>query len=353
MHRTFGVFFVIILLASAGAAVPPRQQQTPPPPATAPLPAGQDQSGTVVRKTVSEVDVFLAVVNHKQKFVIDLDRADFRILEDNRPQEIKFFSRQTDLPLRVGLLLDTSNSIRPRLQFEQDAAIDFLYNVLRPEKDLAFVMTFDSQPQVVQSYTNDVEKLHKVISAQRAGGGTALYDAMVEASELLSTAPAPKTGSPEVRRVLVVISDGEDNLSSHSREDANDSVERAGVVYAISTSIQWVISEDAKDSGQLMDRKWAKTDGDKVLEQFADETGGRAFFPYHVDDVAQSFMNIGTELRNQYLLAYSPANASADGKFRKIKIEVVGHKELEVRTRKGYYAVPANVTAQPANSSGN
>jgi VWFA-related protein len=176
---------------------------------------------------------------------------------------------------------------------------------------------------------------------------------MVEASELLSTAPAPKTGSPEVRRVLVVISDGEDNLSSHSREDANDSVERAGVVYAISTSIQWVISEDAKDSGQLMDRKWAKTDGDKVLEQFADETGGRAFFPYHVDDVAQSFMNIGTELRNQYLLAYSPANASADGKFRKIKIEVVGHKELEVRTRKGYYAVPANVTAQPANSSGN
>lgn len=304
---------------------------------------------------VSEVDMVLAVVNRRQKFVTDLEKTDFRVLEDNKPQDIKFFSSQTDLPLRVALLLDTSNSIRPRIQFEQDAAIGFIYNSIRPAKDLAFIMTFDSQPQVVQPYSNDLEKLHNVISAQRAGGGTAFYDAIYNASEMLANAPAPKAGSQEVRRVLVVISDGDDNLSSHTRAEAIDAAQRADVhIYGISTSTQWVVPEDVKDAGQLMDRKWAKTEGDKVLEQFTDATGGRAFFPYHVDDVAQDFMDIGTELRNQYLLGYIPANPVADGKFRKIKIEVVGHKELEIRTRKGYFALPASGNSQPAaNPSGN
>jgi Ca-activated chloride channel family protein len=360
MRRPFGVFIALILLASAGVAVPQQpsqqgqqgQQQTPPP-VTEPPAAAQKQGDNVQRVQVSEVDMVLAVVNHKKKFVTDLEKTDFRILEDNRPQEIKFFSRQTDLPLRVALLLDTSNSIRPRLQFEQDAAIDFLYNVVRPNRDLAFLMTFDSQPQVVQPYSNDLEKLHTVISAQRAGGGTALYDAMVSASELLTNAPLPATGSPEVRRVLVVISDGDDNLSSHSRADAIEAAQRAGVVvYAISTSTQWIVPEDTKDAGQLIDRKWAKTDADKILEQFAFETGGFAFFPYHVDDVAQSFMDIGTELRNQYLLGYVPVNTAADGRFRKIKIEIVGHKELDVRTRKGYFAVPVPTNTRPATNPG-
>lgn len=351
MRRTVGIFIVMILLASAGAAVPPRQQaqqqQQTPPPATQTPATGQAQTNGVQRMVVSEVDMVLAVVNHRQKFVTDLAKTDFRVLEDNKQQEIKFFSSQTDLPLRVALLLDTSNSIRPRMQFEQDAAIDFLYNSIRPAKDMAFIMTFDSQPQVVQPYSNDLEKLHKVISAQRAGGGTAFYDAIVSASELLANAPPPATGAPAVRRVLVVITDGEDNLSSHTRAEAIDAAQRADVhVYAISTSTQWVVPEEAKGAGQLIDRKWAKTDGDKILEQFTDGTGGRAFFPYHVDDVAQSFMDIGTELRNQYLLGYIPSNSAADGKFRKIKIEVVGHKELEIRTRKGYYAIPSPTNTQ-------
>lgn len=299
--------------------------------------------------------MILAVVNHRQKYVTDLDRADFRVFEDNQQQEVRFFSRQTDLPLRVALLLDTSNSIRPRLQFEQDAAIDFIYNVLRPDRDQAFLMIFDMEPEVVQGYTNDLEALRNTISAQKAGGATSLYDAMVKASRMLADAPLPKNGPPEVRRVIVVISDGEDNQSSQTRKDAIDAAQRSGVVvYPISTSTEWVSPEESTDPNKRFDRKFAKTDGDKVLEAFASDTGGRAFFPYHVDDVAQSFLDIGTELRSQYLVGYVPINGALDGKFHKIRIEIVGHKELEVRARKGYYAVPPIViTRITGGSSGN
>jgi Ca-activated chloride channel family protein len=350
MRRAFGVLLSVVALASAGAAFTPQQQTQqppPPPPATGQIPP------TVVR--VSEVDMILAVVNHRQRFITDLERTDFRVFEDNKEQEVRFFARQTDLPLRVALLLDTSNSIRPRLQFEQDAAIDFIYNVLRPDRDLAFLMTFDSEPEIVQGYTNDLEVLRNTISAQKAGGGTALYDAMVKASQMLVDAPPPKKGPQEVRRVIVVISDGEDNLSSRTRADAIESASRSGVlIYPISTSTEWIVPEDSTDQNRRYDRKFAKTEGDKVLDLFASDTGGRAFFPYHVDDVAQSFLDISTELRSQYIVGYVPVNGALDGKFHKIKIEILGHKELEVRARKGYYAVPPIViTRITGGSSGN
>ncbi len=355
MRRTVGVIFLVMLSGAAGAVLisqqASQQQQGQQPPATAATPPAQQVPPIVQR--VSEVDLMLAVVNHRQKFVTDLDQNDFRILEDNQQQEIKFFSRQTDLPLRVGLLLDTSNSIRPRLQFEQDAADDFLYDVLRPSKDMAFLMTFDSEPAVVQNFTSDLDTLRNSINKQHAGGGTALYDAMVKASQMLAQAPLPKGVTTGVRRILVVISDGDDNLSSHLKSEAIDAAQRSGVViYPISTSTEWIIPEESKDIKKQFDRKFAKTDGDKILQSFADETGGRAFFPYHVDDVAQSFMDIVTELRSQYLLGYSPSNGTADGKFRKIKIDIMGHKDLEVRTRKGYYAIPNVATTQaPVNPS--
>lgn len=354
MRRSSGILIVIILMASASASLfshprqqPPAQQSTP-----SPLTGGQQTS---IVTQVKEVDMIAAVVNRRQKFITDLVQSDFRVLEDNKPQEIKFFSRQTDLPLRVALLLDTSNSIRPRLQFEKDAATDFLYNVLRPARDMALLMTFDSEPQVVLDYTNDLEKLRNTVNHENAGGGTALYDAMVKASQLLANAPANKSGAPEMRRVLVVISDGEDNLSSHTRADAIDAAERAGVVvYAVSTSTEWVTPEESNDPTKKFDRKWGKTEGDQILDKFALETGGRAFFPYHVDDVSQSFLDIVTELRSQYLVGYVPANGVIDGKFRKIRIDIVGHKDLEVRTRKGYYAVaPPAGGSPPAGSPNN
>jgi Ca-activated chloride channel family protein len=337
MRCAIGVMLFVVGLASAGTAFPPRQQaQQPPPP-----PPANGQTAPQIVQRVSEVDIILAALNHRQRFVTDLDRADFRAFDDNVQQEIKFFARQTDLPLRVALLLDTSNSIRPRLQFERDAAIDFVYDVLRPDRDQAFLMTFDSEPEVVQGYTNDLEVLKNKISAQKAGGGTALYDAMVKASQMLVDAPLPKNGTQEFRRVIVVISDGEDNLSSHTRADAIDTAQRSGVViYPISTSTEWIVPEESTDQNKRYDRKFAKTEGDKVLDLFASDTGGRAFFPYRVDDVAQSFLDIGTELRSQYIIGYTPVNGALDGKFHKVKIEIIGHKELEVRARKGYFAVP-------------
>lgn len=297
--------------------------------------------------------MLFAVVNRRQKFITDLQKENFKVLEDSEPQKITNFSRQTDLPLRVGLLLDTSNSIRDRLKFEQEAAIDFLFNVVRRKKDQAFLMTFDSEPSIVQDFTDDVGQLRDAILRQRAGGGTALYDAVYMACQQLLTNPPRSPGaSVEVRRILVVISDGSDTQSTRARGEALEMAQGAGVaIYAISTSTQWVSATEERDRVKRLDRKYHKNEDDKVLEEFAQETGGRAFFPYHVDDLAQSFLDVGDELRSQYSLAYVPSNRVADGKFRKIRIEV-DRKGLIVRARKGYYAPRASAeTAKPAAGS--
>jgi VWFA-related protein len=282
------------------------------------------------------VDVLFSVLTKQNKIVANLNSENFRVFDDDAPQEIRFFNRQTNMPLRVGLLLDTSNSIRDRLKFEQQAAIDFLYNVIRRDKDKAFLMTIDDEPEMVQGFTDDLDKLRDIILKQRAGGGTAHYDAVyIGCEELLKLPPAIGTDT-DLRRVMVVISDGDDNLSRHSRGEALDIAERAGIViYTISTSTNWILP-DQEAHGDLSNRKYLKDEGDKVLQQFSDESGGRAFFPYRVDDLAQAFAYIGDELRLQYSLAYVPTR-NADGKFHKIRIEVNG-KGLQVRARRGYYA---------------
>jgi len=265
--------------------------------------------------------------------VTDLEQSDFKILEDNTAQDIRFFGRETDLPLRIAVLLDTSNSIRPRLPFEQDAAIDFLNGVIRRNKDMAFLMTFDNEPEIIQDYTGDLAMLTSAIRKQRAGGGTALNDAIYRASEKLMSPPLPKGPNPEIRRVLVVISDGEDTLSDHALSDAVESAIRAeAVIYAISTNTDWLSISGDKP------HKMHVEGGDKVLQEFADQSGGRVFFPYKVEDLAQSFVDIGAELRSQYFIAYSPKNPTADGKYRKIEVQA-DRKGLAVRTRKGYYSV--------------
>jgi VWFA-related protein len=340
----------LLLAALALPEMPvPAQQAPAAPPAQASSP--QRQEPPAIRREVRLVDIVFTVVNRRQKFITDLAKENFSVFEDGQPQEIRFFSRQTDLPLRVGMLLDTSNSIRDRLKFEQEAAIDFLFNVIRRKKDQAFLMIFDNEPSIIQDYTEDPGLLRDAILRQRAGGGTALYDAIYAACEQrLSNSPLPSGDNPEVRRVLVVISDGDDNLSTHSRGDAIQMAQRAGIViYAISTSTQWVTAEEQTDAAKRSNRKYHKDAGDKVLEQLAEQTGGRAFFPYRVDDLAQSFQDIGEELRSQYSLAYVPANKNADGKFRTIRIEV-DRKGLIVRARKGYYAPRATAEAVKPSS---
>jgi Ca-activated chloride channel family protein len=330
-------FLIGLAVFLVSAAVVWSQQAAP---SQQPPPEQTGRQGAIIRN-VNLVDVLFSVVNKRGKLVTDLQKGDFKVFDDGAQQEIVSFSQPTDLPLRIGMLLDTSNSIRDRLKFEQDAAIEFVFSALRRERDQAFLMTFDDGSQIIQSFTGDHETLRDTILKQRAGGGTALYDAVYTASDfLMNKSPLPEGANPDVRRVLVVISDGDDNSSNRSRGAAVEMAQRAGVIiYTISSSTQWVDVSQDFDSSKGVNRKYAKTEGDHVLEQMADETGGRAFFPYRVDDLGQAFMDIGDELRHQYALAYSPAGRVADGKFHKIQIEV-DQKNLAVRSRKGYYSIP-------------
>jgi len=343
---TLAILAAAILCSANLQAQQPQQPSPPPaPPVEPPYTSGQS-----IRQNVNLVDVLFTVLNRQNKIVADLNSENFRVFDDDAPQQIRFFNRQTDMPLRVGFLLDTSNSIRDRLKFEQEAAIDFLYNVIRREKDQAFLMTVDDEPELVQGFTGDLDVLREVILKQRAGGGTALYDAVYQACQQLLKLP-PSVGDPDkdLRRVLVVISDGDDNLSRHSRGQALEIAQRAGIViYSISTSTNWILPDQEAARGDLSNRKYMKDEGDKVLQQFSDESGGRAFFPYRVDDLAQSFAYIGTELRSQYSLAYVPVRP-ADGKFHRIRIEV-NAKGLQVRARRGYFALPPERSASSAST---
>jgi VWFA-related protein len=324
-----------ILLFVSGAI---RAQQPPPPPPDSTAP----QNSNVTRVSVNLVDVLFTVLNRRNKLVPELDKPDFQIFDDNVLQQIRYFSKQTDLPLRIGMLLDTSNSIRDRLRFEQDASVSFLYSVLRRNKDEAFVMTFDDEPQVLQGFTGDTGKLRDQIVQTRAGGGTAIYDAIYTACKNeLSHPPRPPGDQPDVvRRVMILISDGDDNLSLHTRSEAIQMAQITDVViYTISTNTQW-ISTTQKDEATGGSLKYHLTDTDKILQSLADETGGRAFFPYRVDDLDQSFQDIGDELRNQYSVAYAPTNSVLDGRYHKIRIEVPEHKGYQVRARQGYFARP-------------
>jgi Ca-activated chloride channel family protein len=329
------------------------QEPAPAQPAAKQEPA--QKSNETIKTVVNLVDVLFTVLNRRNKLVPELEKTDFKIWDDKFPQEIRYFSKQTDLPLRIGMLLDTSNSIRDRIKFEQDASTNFLFSVLRHNKDEAFVMTFDDEPQIVQGFTGDAGALRDEITKTRAGGGTAIYDAIYEACvKELSHPPRPPGDQPDVvRRVMILISDGEDNLSTHTRGDAIEMAQRTSVViYTISTSTEWV-SLSQTDPSKMGDRKYHLTDGDKILEELAEETGGRAFFPYHVDDLDQSFQDIGDELRNQYSIAYLPTNYVLDGRYHKIRIEVPEHKGYQVRARRGYFArANANVPVAPNSPGG-
>jgi Ca-activated chloride channel family protein len=364
------VFLVAILLT---VAVSDRAQQAPAkpaapaqsaPPPQAPPPAApqQGQQGEKaatpqtphIVQVVNLVDVLFTVLNRRNKLVPDLQKEDFQVYDEKFPQDIRYFSRQTDLPLRIGMLVDTSNSIRDRIKFEQDASINFLFSVLRRGRDEAFVMTFDDEPQVVQAFTSDAGLLRDQIMQTRAGGGTAIYDAIYEACQSqLSHPPRPPGDQPDVvRRVMILISDGDDNLSTHTRGEAIEMAQRTSVViYTISTSTQW-IQLSQTDPDKLASRKTHLTEGDKILQDLADETGGRAFFPYHVDDLDQSFQDIGDELRNQYSIAYMPTNYVLDGRYHRIRIEVPDHKGYQVNARRGYFARANREGAAPSTPSG-
>jgi VWFA-related protein len=284
-------------------------------------PENGDEGGIRIPVAVNEVNVVFTVTDKHNHYVKDLGKSDFKVIDDKRAvDDIRSFRRETDLPLQVGILIDSSASIRGRFKFEQESAIEFLNQTLRARYDEAFVLGFDSSLEITQDFTDSTELLSKGIRALRPGNGTRMYDALFYAcrDKIMKT---PQTGS--VRRAIILVSDGDDNESHSTREEAIEMALRANViVYTISTNFA-----GSGDSDKF----------DKILERIADATGGRTFRPFQPSDVANAFTQIEDDLRSQYALAYRPPDFAHDGRYRTIDISAV-HKGLKVQSRHGYYA---------------
>ena len=308
-----------ILCAAAFALTALQAQQ----PATQPVaqPAGQqgDVNAPVIRLGVNEVSLIFTVTDRHGHYNPNLKQSDFALLDDNKaPAKVNSFHQQINLPLRVGIVIDASTSIRTRFQFEQQSATEFLLQILKARSDRAFVMGFDVTPTVTQDWTNNLDALETGVNRLRPGGGTALFDAVYTAcrdKQLTERGPEP------VRKALVLLSDGDDNQSRVRPDEAIKMCQRAEtIIYAISTN--WTPSRGK---------------GDQVLTQMSEETGGQVFFPPSVEEMSVSFHNIEEELRSQYALTYTPADFKYDGSFRPIYL-YCNDRRYQARAKKGYFA---------------
>jgi Ca-activated chloride channel homolog len=321
---------------TAATASAPQQALSPAGPTSASK-TDEKSSDTVatIRVPINEVNVVFTVTDKHGRRITDLKQNDFQVLDDNKPPaQVNSFHAETNLPLQVALLIDASNSVRDRFKFEQESAVEFLNQTVRPHYDQGFVVGFDATPEVTQDFTDDTQALAHGVRELRPGGGTALYDALYFTcrDKLLK---APK--NTPVRRAVILLSDGEDNLSHVTREEAIEMAQRAeAIVYTISTNV----------SG-------TKSAGDKVLERIADATGGRAFFPFQIREVANAFAEIQDELRSQYAISYKPADLKADGHYRTIEIIANDRKNLRVRSRRGWYAPTALAAATSSGANVN
>jgi len=314
--------------AKPPAQNPPSQQQTPPPakqqqaqPNQQPEEPSDQQDATAptIRAIVNEVNLIFTVTDKHGHYIPNLRQSDFALLDDQKaPEKVNSFRQQINLPLRVGIVIDASTSIRTRFQFEQQSATEFLIETLKPQSDRGFVMGFDVTPNVTADWTNNLDALETGINRLRPGGGTAMFDAVYTACrDKLMT----ERGREPVRKAMVLISDGDDNQSRVHLDEAIKMCERSEtIIYAISTN--WTPSRGK---------------GDQVLEQMAEATGGEVFFPPSVEEMANSFHSIQAELRSQYALNYTPADFKANGAFRPIYLYCYDRR-YQVRARKGYFA---------------
>src|SRR5438876_6343054 len=274
MKALISGMLVAVLLSSVALAQRGQQPQRPA------EPAAKTTDDQTISVNVDLVNILFTVADKKGKFVTNLKKEDFRVFEDEKTQSITNFSSETDLPLTIALLVDTSGSIRDKLRFEQEAAIEFFYSRLRRGKDKALVISFDSGVDLLQDFTDDPEKLSDAVRKIRAGGGTSLYDAIYLAvNEKLANQPG--------RLVIILISDGDDNSSRISLTETLELAQRRNVaIYSISTNSAAYFGSKDQDRG------------DKTLKRFSEETGGRPFFPEKIQDLAVSFQEIGDELRS-------------------------------------------------------
>jgi Ca-activated chloride channel homolog len=285
----------------------------------APAQAGNESEDTRIVLDVTRVNILFTVTDKKGRFITDLGKNDFDVIENKKPQTIQQFTAESDLPLRLAVLVDTSNSIRDQFRFEQQAAVRFIQSVVRPRADKLMLVSFDSAAEMVTDLTDDLKKLEDGVKSMRPGGGTSLYDAIYFAckEKLMMDQPRDK-----FRRAMILITDGDDTESRFSRDQALEMAQKADVViYAISTNI-----------------KRDDSDGDKILRYLTEETGGQAFFPFKIEDLDQNFENIANELRHQYNIFYRPEPLKADGLYHPVTLRAKGRKDLVVRARKGYYA---------------
>jgi VWFA-related protein len=306
---------------------------------------------------VQAVNVPVSVLDKRGLPVLGLQKEDFEIYEDGKRQTIHYFGKDPPLPLRIGLILDTSNSARAQLPFEKDAATEFVFNMLhgRSSKNQIFLQTFDSSSSILQDFINDPEELNEKVRGLKAGGGKALYDAVYFAcKEKMLTAGSPD----DTRRILVIVSDGRDIQSTHTLDETLSMAHKAGtVVYAIGNAPYGYSNP-----------------GDKILDKLTGDTGGAAFFPVRTTagtdlgtgylshgqigetsqnkglgaetgvysaqrmiQLADSLEAIGRELNEQYTIGYTPANNILDGTYRSIQV-VALRKGVRVRSKPGYFA---------------
>ena len=297
-------------------------QQSAPQPAAQSAPAAQqpDISAPTIRLGVNEVNLIFTVTDRHGHYIPNLRQSDFALLDDQKaPSKVTSFHQQINLPLRVGVVIDASTSIRSRFQFEQQSATEFLLQILKAKSDRAFVMGFDSTPAIQQDWTNNIDALEAGVNRLRPGGGTALFDAVYTAcrDKLLDVS----RGQEPVRKAIVLISDGDDNQSRVYQEEAIKECQRAEtIIYSISTN--WTPSRGK---------------GDDVLAKMSEETGGQVFFPPSIEEMTNSFQSIEEELRSQYALTYTPADFKYNGAFRPIYL-FCNDRRYQARAKKGYFA---------------
>ncbi|MGA2672454.1 MAG: VWA domain-containing protein [Terracidiphilus sp.] len=325
IRQLFGIVLAVVISAATlhaqQPATPPAAQPAQAPEPQQAAPAEQtDVSAPTIKLGVNEVNLIFTVTDKHGHYNPDLKQSDFALLDDQKaPARVNSFHQQINLPLRVGIVIDASTSIRTRFQFEQQSATEFLLQILKAKSDRAFVMGFDVTPTVTQDWTNNLDALETGVNRLRPGGGTALFDAVYTAcrDKLLDIS----RGQEPVRKAMVLLSDGDDNQSRVRPDEAIKECQRAEtIIYAISTN--WTPSRGK---------------GDQVLARMAEETGGQVFYPPTVEEVSNSFRSIEEELRSQYALTYTPADFKYDGSFRTIYL-YCNDRRYQARAKKGYFA---------------
>ena len=335
MKLNFPALLTRLLLPAffAAVGVVQAQQQMPKPSPTPPTAGEQDSQREEI--FIRRVRLPITVVDKKGQFISGLTKNDFVVFEDKVPQQIETFSDDLgqSQPVFVAVLMDTSPSTAGKLKFEQESALNFIYTVTRARKDQVLFATFDHEINLRQDFTNKLELLDRAVSSvKQTGTQTALYDAIWQfCDEKLRTAGG--------RRVMVVITDGEDTFSHADIRDAISIAQRTETtIFAISTKAGFISTVPGVEAGEVKDKK------DRALTTLAEETGGVAFFTGDMLSLERAFNKISKELRAQYLVTYKPLNDRYDGNFRKIDVKLAeGRKDLKVRTKNGYTAIADTV----------